>query len=269
MKFTSSKLAASILFVVGLFVAPSLACSFFAIPKPPVEYIVSRTDHIFVGTLLEKTTRSTGLVVDDSEIRSLLFRIDRSLKGQKTGTYRIEYRVKIDGETCGEEPPNPSIGEKWTMFDGYRERGNTRPNVMSQGFSSEKFTSEKSDNFEGIRRAVREPSSTFYGQVQGLMGGFIPLDTSVLSVELRSKDGVKLLESGKINKEHFAFRDLAPGEYVIRIRSSKPHEVLTLGSDKLNMVAFEGGYKCDYPLTIQKNEPEFKLFILGRFEAQT
>lgn len=278
MKFKKLKLTVSLLFVFAALSTPALACTYLSYPEPPLEYIVSRTETIFVGTLLRKNVKRVKEDGKKYDARTLLFRIDRAIKGKTGGTYTVQYFERVDKDSCSIELPNPRVGEQWTMFYGYRERGKRRQNVRAPELLSSKFEADDTEYVENIIRAVQIPRSTFYGQIEGLMGMYRIEPSTISKIELRSKDGSELIATTKIDNRlpslesygyAFSFADLRPGEYKIRIKSSFQYMIYPSGVLKAEFEPFEGSYKFDYPITILKNEPEFADFVLFEREPRS
>ena len=243
-----------------------LGCSYVSNPDPPMEYIVSRTKVIFLGTLLRKTFQVRKEEGVKYRVHSLNFRIDQKLKGEERTSHQIEYWEKISRlNSCDVGPPNPKVGEQWLIFSDYDEEGDSLENVLNPDHLSRRYLPDdvkSQTDLKAITGAISFPQSTFYGQVEMAMIG-APSDKHRLKAELLNSARSAVLQQTYVEKGRFSFPNLEPGNYGVRLRSSKEETLLAPIRAQMQQDEGDPPYFADYSFKMLPSLPEFRNFTLN------
>lgn len=241
-------------------------CTYFSYPDPPLEYVASRTPTIFLGTLIQRRTQIRKWDGDKYELHTLLFRVDDNLKGDNPTRVTITTWDRLTNrDSCYEEPPKPNVGEQWVVYRGYDEETTVWLNVRDMRFLSWHFDAGdpiSRKKLQSVKDAISYHRSTFFGEVEMAMVDSPPSADAAIKAELMNPDGRTIQNLTLDDKGKFAFPDLPPGLYTVRIRSSKQYELFQ--PEKLMMQQDVDGasFVADFKIQMRPGLPEFAAFVL-------
>lgn len=248
-------------------------CSYSSNPDPPIEYIVGRTESIYLGKLIQHKFRNKKEDGYKYKVHNLVFGVEKVLKGAVKERFEVEIWERLNKrDSCYDPPAIPRLGESWVFHENYKEPNPVR---YLRGNSDLFWRFDAAD--EGSGRAVTEitsiasnPKSTFFGQIDSGDFGF-PDDVKGIRVALHRTTGEPIPQravftenKSLINGVFFKFEDLAPGKYTLRISASKPllFDGVYMGMPdiRLKRSGFDEWFFADFTIDIQANLPEFHCF---------
>ena len=247
------------LLVLPLAYSSIVGCSYDNYPDPPTEYVVSRTKKIFLGSLIQRTTAKRK---DDGYrflVHSLLFRIDKDLKGGNGRTHVIQYWDQIGNrDSCYEEPPHPKVGEQWVVYDDY-DGGNVLHNIRNPALLSWQYNGDNRshEELQTIERSVAFPAATFFGEVEMGFFDIWPSDEGSMKVELLSGNRDAILQTSAVQKGRFSFSNLETGWYVVRLRSAKRYGLFYPRGATMEKSSDGSNYYVDFKIEMRPALPEY------------
>ena len=265
------------IFAFALFLlacSPSVwGCSYSSNPDPPLEYIVGRTESIYLGKLVQHKFRNRKEDGYKYKVHNLIFATERVLKGVVKERFEVEIWERLNKlDSCYDRPVIPKLGERWVFHENY-----TEPNpVRYLRGSSHLFWlfDEADERLEHIISAIAtftsSSRSTFFGQIDSGDFGF-PKDVVGIQLELRDTSGEPIRQKAVFTETKsltggvfFKFEDLAPGEYTLRISAPKPllFDGVYLGVPDIRMKRsdLDGRFHAEFNIGIEANRPEFHCF---------
>lgn len=248
-------------------------CSYLSNPDPPIEYIVGRTESIYLGKLIQHKFRNKKEDGYKYKVHDLIFATEKVLKGAVKERFEVEIWERLNKrDSCYDPPVIPRIGETWVFHENYEEgnpvrylRGGSR---LFWKFDKGEEQSEKA--VLDIALIASNPRSTFFGQIDSGDFGF-PDDVKGIRVELLRSTGEPIPQravfteiKSLINGVFFKFEDLAPGKYTLRISAPKPllFDGVYMGTPdiRLKRSDFDERFFADFTIDIKANIPEFHCF---------
>ena len=268
------KLLTSTLYL--LFSVPVLwGCSYSSNPDPPIEYIVGRTESIYLGKLVQHKFRNKKEDGYKYKVHNLVFATERVLKGNAKERFEVEIWERLNKlDSCYDRPVVPRLGESWVFHENYEEPNPVR---YLRGDSQLFWRFDKGDERSAqevsrIASIASNPRSTFFGQIEAET--FSTLEKRdgirVELYDIQNGDTVRspvLTETKSlIQGVIFKVEDLPPGKYTLRISAPKSFlfDGLYLGVPDIRMkpADLEGRFYADFTIEIELNRPEFHCFTV-------
>lgn len=195
----------------------AIACSYVAYPDPPVEYIAANTGKIFLGRVIAKF--SAVQIEDDYKYRvyRVKLRVEKAIKGvAQNEIYWVRVTESINQLTsCSTKAPKFKKGALWIIHEDFDE---TSEIVSYTGSPSSfdpfsEFVGNSSSSYiERLEKAVQNPVTAIYGQIQGFRGFVSLVDADVFlegsGLNLKTKTN---------NIGEYSFKNLPAGNYKIRV----------------------------------------------------
>lgn len=249
------------------------ACSYAHYPNPPLEYVVDRTETIYLGTLIQNKARIEKDKGTRYRVHTRIFRVEEPIKGSLRKTHTLTHVEKVTNRTsCDDDPPEMKVGEQWIVFDGYDENKGRDPDanyslyVRDPDFLSRSFvrSEKRSQELLGrIKKSVSQPCSCFLGEIEHYSFDSPPDSGRIPVVELRTANGGAVLRSTAPDERGtFRFERLASGAYTIRIYSTKQDWFDHPVKKRLEPTSDRSSYFTDFTITIDGSRPEFEIFVL-------
>lgn len=266
MRIAAVSFVASLVFL-GFSALPVLPCSYLANPDPPVEYIVSRTETVFFGTLIKKRLRTVKEDGTTYRVHSLLFRVDEHFKGDKAARQTIEFWEKAKNrDSCDVPAPESKVSQQWVAYIGYDEGSDMLRYVRHTQFLSWHYEPDNKydpPRLEATRTAALKPRSTFYGEIESAMVDVLS-DGVIYNIELRSEDGSQLIQSTTQPFDRFQFNDVPRGTYTIRIHSSSKVQKYLYPIEKPTTPLENAKTRfADFRISMDGTRPQFENFVIG------
>lgn len=265
MRFTLKALIAGFS-LLGFSALPVFPCSYLANPNPPVEYIISRTETVFFGTLIQKNLRTVKEEGNTYRVHSLLFRVDEYFKGNKAAKQSIEFWEKIKNrDSCDVSAPESKVGQQWVVFVGYDEETDVQQYIRHDQYLSWHFEPDNKydrPRLEATRSAALRPRSSFFGEIEIAMLG-APKEGLISHIELRSEDASELLKTTTQPYDKFQFNDVPRGTYTIRIHASPQVEKFLYPIEKPTSASQDGKARlADFQIKMDGIRPQFENFVI-------
>ena len=266
------KILTSTLFLL-FFVPVVLACSYSSNPDPPIEYIVGRTESIYLGMLVQHKVRNKKEDGYKYKVHDLIFATEKVLKGAVKERFEVEIWERLNKrDSCYDPPVIPRIGESWIFHRNYREpnqvqylRGDSR-----LFWRFDKGNERLAQEVSRIASIASNPRSTFFGQIEAET--FSTLENrDGIRVELYGNQIGNTVRTPVLTETNsliqgltFKVEDLPPGKYTFRISAPKPllFNGVYLGVSDIRMkpADVEGWFYADFTIEIEANRPEFHCF---------
>ncbi|MEQ1762466.1 MAG: carboxypeptidase-like regulatory domain-containing protein [Pyrinomonadaceae bacterium] len=250
-------------------------CSYLSNPDPPIEYIVGRTESIYLGRLIQHKFRNKKEDGYKYKVHNLIFATEKALKGAVKERFEVEIWERLNKlDSCYDRPVIPRIGERWVFHQNYKEPNPVR---YLRGSSDLFWRFDEADErlehtISAIASITSNSRSTFFGQIDSGDFGF-PKDVEGIQVELRDTSGEPITQKAVFTKTRswidglfFKFEDLVPGKYTLRISAPKPllFDGVYLGVPDIRMKRsdLDGRFYADFNIEIEAKRPEFHCFAV-------
>jgi hypothetical protein len=241
-------------------------CARFGNPDPPLEYIASKTEKIFLGEVISKTVSEEKMENGKNIIQSIKFRVIKAYKGIKENEIEIKfYEKKLRKSSCDEAAPKPEPKEKWMIFEGYDEGDYVRF-VREAQWLSFKFNEEIHKDFTArLEKYTQNPPTAIYGQLN--------TDCMLTACEPMEGTGIKILGEyikfdTKTDKDgRFSLENIPPGKYKITIYlPNKMYEwYMNWGSKKETIFdTKEGNHIFEHETNVRFRDADYNYFVFDR-----
>lgn len=252
-----------------------VGCSYSSNPAPPLEYIVGRTESIYLGKLIKHKIRSKEGDGYKYTVHDLVFATEKVLKGKVKDRFEVEIWDRLNKrDSCYDPPVIPKIGESWVFHQNYEE-----PNPVqylrddSQLFWRFRYGDERAEQaVSRIASIASNPKSTFFGQIEAET--FSTLENREdIQVELHGiENGLTLRKAvltetkSFIERAVFKLEDLPPGKYTLRISAPKRllFDGVYLGVPDILMKSsdVDGRFYADFNIEMEAKRPAFHCFTV-------
>ena len=206
------------LFIIVLFlcVNSALGCSLMGYPDPPLGYIISKFETIYIGSVVSiKTTIEKDEDGDRYRLKRMKLKAERTLKGAAQEFQEVATYEELVKTSCSETPTEFKIGEKWIIHQGFDRGTENRRNEL--GFTFNPFRGYDAgtsiEYLAEIEKYVKNPVTAIYGQMETRLGSQLFKEVEVFLEGNGIKASAKLDNDGR-----YAFENIPAGDYRIQIR---------------------------------------------------
>ncbi len=253
----------------GLSTRFTTTCTYRESPRPPIEYIVSRTQTIFVGKLISKTEKDIQEDGDSYRISELSFEVIESIKGLREPRQSIYFTETLSRRTsCDLHPPPSEVGEYWVVFIGYDEGSEVQRFVLYEGYLSWVFVKDNEldeARLASIKRAASAPLQSLFGTLQQPMVGRFSRKGLSERVELRSDNGSEVLRSFVPADNEFRFDDLNEGIYTLRVFTDKKAQYFAPAELVSEYDKDTRKYYADFRIRMDRGFAQYENVVLGDY----
>ena len=215
------KIFKKIIFLFAIFFIYSnsvFSCSPYGYPNPPLNYHVAKTQRIYIGTVISKS--STIIRRDNYKFRliRIKFKVEKALKGvaNEIQEIRLEEPLRKYRTSCYREPPDFKNGEQWLIEDSSSQPYDVQ--YFLNGYIGKygnylKYSPENHQPYiEQFEKAIKNPVTAIYGDIQTFRAASYISDAEVTA----EGNGVKLsTKTGKYGE--YSFENVPAGNYKIKI----------------------------------------------------
>jgi hypothetical protein len=108
--------------ILFLSVNPALGCSYIGYPDPPLSYVISKIDTIFIGTIVSvNTTRENDSNGNKFRRRTVKLKVDQTLKGTQKEFQEITSYERLTKDSYYVKPTKYMVGQKWLMSKNHEK----------------------------------------------------------------------------------------------------------------------------------------------------
>ena len=256
-----------LLIVVLLFsVNSALGCSYLGYPNPPINYIAANTGKIFLGRVVSKS--SAVQIEDDYKYRvyRIKLRVEKSIKGvSENEIYWVRVTESINQRTsCSTDAPKFKKGELWVIQQDFNKSSDIERFVNGPGIEefSQYTPAVNAGYIESLEKAVKNPVTAIYGQIQG----FRIYSSTVEFEVILEGNGLKL--KTKTNKDgEYSFENLPAGNYQIKI--PLPRKTRDYFNDKATFFSAENQtHNLEYDVLLKSGDSHYQFTVLSEFFFQ-
>jgi hypothetical protein len=238
-----------------------LGCSYIGYPDPPTNYIAAKTGTIFIGKVISKS--STIQTEDGNKYRvyRIKFRVEKALKGVDNEIQEITlHKILSNRTSCTVDPSEFKKGEHWIIHRNFKDEPEVGPNLFGSSYFQPNWRYYPDVNrqyIEDLEKAIKNPVTSIYGQVQMIRGFYLPESVEVIAV------GNELKLSAKTDKAGFySFENVPAGNYKIQIRlfyQTKEffHDIQTVFDSQTNK------HNLNYEVSIKTGDADYHYFIVS------
>lgn len=236
----------------------ALGCSYIGYPDPPLSYIISKLDTIFIGTVVSKQTTDEKDEYDERvRVRRMKFKVERTLKGvhqefQEFATYEPLLKT-----SCSTTPTEFKIGEKWVIHRDFDRGSEKRRNEIGLFFSyyRELKTTKSAEYVAEIENYIKNPVTAVYGQMETRVGSQIFKGVEVFL------EGNGIKASTIVDKDgRYKFENIPAGDYRVQIR----FPVETFNASDGRKTVFEPAtqtFNIEYEATVEMGGSDYYYLV--------
>lgn len=240
------------------------ACSYTGYPKPPLSYIFSKTESVFIGKVTNVTIVTQEDEGENYNVQYIQFKIEKLFKGNLSSRTEVILSEKVNKTSCDEPMKRLDTGKTYIVFDEV----NTPPEntyILHSTRVTEYDSIKDREYVFKLEKFSKSKETVIHGQIDfsddGGMG--LPLENLEISVK-----GTNFFYSTKTDKEgNFAVSVPIAGTYKVSFYTPFSAEDFMSYSSTRNVFDKEkNNYFFEYNVTIDQNSEEYRYFFLIKTE---
>jgi len=255
-----------ITFLFAIFIISServFSCSPYGYPAPPLNYLVAKTQRIYIGTVISKSSTINRRDNYKYRLIRIKFKVEKALKGVDNEIQEImlEEPLKKHRNSCYRKPPDFKKGEQWIIEDSSSQ--STEVQYYLNGYIGSygnylKYSFERDRRLlDSLETAIKNSFTAIYGEVQTFWAGSYISDAEVVAkgagLELSTK-------TGKYGE--YSFENIPAGNYKIQIRLPYKSENF-YGRRQPVFDEQTKTYYLEYEVSIKPNDSEYYFAVVG------